>query len=159
MYPNLNANISNNQKFRLNKINGIKEYFIAQVKERELMSKNLSKYIASFEYKDISLIVLSVATSSISIASFATTIGAPVGIMSANCGLSFSIITGFVKNFLKAIRNKKEKHNKIVMLARSKLNSIESKISEALINNEVSHEDLMTIINEEKKYRELKESI
>ena len=159
MYPNLNANISNNQKFRLNKINGIKEYFIAQVKERELMSKNLSKYIASFEYKDISLIVLSVATSSISIASFATTIGAPVGIMSANCGLSFSIITGFVKNFLKAIRNKKEKHNKIVMLARSKLNSIESKISEALINNEISHEDFMAILNKDKKYRDLKETI
>ena len=45
------------------------------------------------------------------------------------------------------------------MLARSKLNSIESKISEALINNEISHEDFMAIINEEKKYRELKESI
>ena len=45
------------------------------------------------------------------------------------------------------------------MLTRSKLNSIESKISEALINNEISHEDFMTIINEEKKYRELKESI
>ena len=45
------------------------------------------------------------------------------------------------------------------MLARSKLNSIESKISEALINNESSHEDCMTIINEEKKYRELKERI
>ena len=45
------------------------------------------------------------------------------------------------------------------MMARSKLNSIESKISEALINNEISHEDFMTIINEEKKYRELKESI
>ena len=45
------------------------------------------------------------------------------------------------------------------MLTRSKLNSIESKISEASINNEISHEDLMTIINEEKKYRELKESI
>ena len=53
----------------------------------------------------------------------------------------------------------KQNHNKIAMLTRSKLNSIESKISEALINNEVSHEDLMTIINEEKKYRELKESI
>ena len=48
---------------------------------------------------------------------------------------------------------------KIVMLAKSKLNSIESKTSEALINNEISHEDFMTIINEEKKYRELKESI
>ena len=45
------------------------------------------------------------------------------------------------------------------MLARSKLNSIESKVSEALINNEISHEDFMTIINKEKKYRELKESI
>ena len=56
-------------------------------------------------------------------------------------------------------RNKKKKHNKIIMLARSKLNSIESKVSEALINSEISHEDFMVIINEEKKYRELKESI
>ena len=45
------------------------------------------------------------------------------------------------------------------MLARSKLNSIDSKISDALINNEISHEDLMTIMNEGKKNRELKESI
>ena len=59
----------------------------------------------------------------------------------------------------KTTQKKKKKHNKIVMLARSKLNSIESKISEALINNEISHEDFVTIINEEKKYRELKESI
>ena len=123
------------------------------------MSKRLSKYIASFEYFDKSLIVLSVTTGSISIASFATVIGAPVGMMSASCSLAFSITTGFVKKFLKTTRNKKKKHNKIVMLARSKLNSIESKISEALINNEISHEDFMTIINEEKKYRELKESI
>ena len=57
------------------------------------------------------------------------------------------------------IRNKKIKHNQIVMLARSKLNSIEIKISEALINNEISHEDFTTILNEEKKYQELKESI
>ena len=52
-----------------------------------------------------------------------------------------------------------KKHNKIVMLARSKLNSIESKTSEALINNEISHEDLMIILNEQTKYQELKESI
>ena len=106
-----------------------------------------------------SLIVLSVATGSISIASFATVIGAPVGIISASFSLAFSISTGIIKKLLKTTRNKKKKHNKIVMLARSKLNSIESKISEALINNEISHEDFMTILNEEKKYRELKESI
>ena len=45
------------------------------------------------------------------------------------------------------------------MLARSKLNSIESKSSKALVDNGISHEDFETIINEEKKYRELKESI
>ena len=159
MYPNLNANISNDKKFRLNKINEIKDFSNAEIRERELMSKNLSKYIASFDYLDKSLTVLSVATGSISIASFATAIGAPVGIMSASCSLAFSITTGFVKKFLKTIRNKKKKHNKIVMLARSKLNSIENKISKALMDNEISHEDFETIINEEKKYRELKESI
>ena len=57
------------------------------------------------------------------------------------------------KEMLKKTRNKKKKHDKIVMLARSKLSNIESKISEALINSEISHEDFMTIINEEKIYR------
>ena len=109
MYPNLSANISNDQQFRLNKINEIKDNFIAEIKERELMSKNVSKYIASFEYLDKSLIVLSVATGSISIASFATVIGAPAGIIGASCGFTFSITSGFVKKFLKTIRNKKKK--------------------------------------------------
>ena len=58
------------------------------------------------------------------------------------------------KKILKTTRSKNEKHNKVVMLARSKLNSIESKI-----NNGISYEDFMTIINEEKNERELKESI
>ena len=159
IYPNLNAIPSNEQQFRLNKINEIKDYFVAEIKERELMSKRLSKYIASFDYFDKSLIVLSVTTGSISIASFATVIGAPVEMMSASCSLAFSISTGFVKKLLKAIINKKEKHNKIVILAKNKLNSTESKISEALVNNEISHEDFMITINKEKKYRELKESI
>ena len=126
------------------------------IKERELMSKRLSKYIASF---DKFLTVLSVTSGSICIASFATVIGAPIGIASAGFSLAFSMSTGIIKKLLKTTRNKKKKHNKIVMLAGSKLNSIESKISEALINNEISHEGFMTIINEEKNYRELKESI
>ena len=109
MYPNLSANISDDQQFRLNKINEIKDYFTAEIRERELMSKNSNKYIASFEYFDKSLIVLSLATASISIALFATVIGAPVGIMSVGCSLTFSITTGFLKKFLKTIKNKKKK--------------------------------------------------
>ena len=164
IYPNLNAiplstHISNRQQFRLNKINEIKDYFLADIRERDLISKNLSKYIASLDYFDKSLNVLSILSGSISIASFATVIGVPAGIIGASCSFTFSITSGFVKRFLKTIRNKKKKHNKTVMLARSKLNSIESKISKALMDNEISHEDFETIINEEKKYRELKESI
>ena len=134
IYPNLNAiPLSHQQQFRLNKINEIKDYFVAKIKEKELMSKRLSKYIASLDYFNKSLIVLSITTGSISIASFATVIEAPVGIVSAS--LAFSISTGTVKKLLKTTRNKKKKHNKIFMLARSKLNSTESKISERLINN------------------------
>ena len=122
------ADSLNNQQFRLNKINEIKKYFIAEIKERELMSKRLSKYISSFNYFDKLLIVLSATSGSISIESFATVIGTPVAIAS-------------------------------FMLARSKLNSIESKMTEALMNNKISHEDFMTIINEKRNYRELRESI
>ena len=159
IYPNLNAIPSNEQQFRLNKINEIKDYFLAEIGEREVISENISKYIASLDYFDKSLNVLSILSGSISIASFATVIGAPAGIIGASCGFTFSITSGFVKKFLKTIRNKKKKHNKIVMLARSKLNSIESKISKALMDNEINHEDFETIINKEKKYREFKESI
>ena len=80
IYPNLN----DQQQFRLNKINEIKDYFVAEIKDRKLMSKRANKYIGSFDYFDKSLIVLSVTTGSISIASFATTIIAPVGIVSAS---------------------------------------------------------------------------
>ena len=123
------------------------------------MSKKLSKYISFFVYFYKSLIVLSVTISSLSVASFATVIGIPIGITSASLSLPFSLCAGFVEKLLKATRNKKKKHNKIVMLARSKLNSIESKVSEALINNQINHEDFITIINKERNYRELKESI
>ena len=77
--------------------------------------------------------MLSVTTGSISIASFETVIGAPVAIASGSFSFAFSIHTWILKKLLKTTRNKNKKHNKIVMLARSKLNSIESEISEALI--------------------------
>ena len=138
------------QRFKLNKINKVKDYYGAEIKEKELMSKRLSSYIAYFGYVDKSLIVLSVTTGSISIASFLTVIGVPVGMASASFSLPFSISAAIVKKLLKATRNKKKKHNKIVMLPRSKLNSIENKISEALIDNEISQEDFMTIINSQR---------
>ena len=123
IYPNQN----DQQQFRLNKINEIKDDFVAEIKEKESMSKSLSKYIASFDFVDKSLILLSVTAGSISIASFATVIGVPVRIVSASFSLSFSIFTGIVKKLLGTTRSKTKKHTKVVMLARSKLNSTEIK--------------------------------
>ena len=99
--PNLN-----DQQFRLNKISEIEDYFIAEIKESELMSKKLGKYISFFDYIDKSLIILSVTSGGVSIASFATAIGAPIGI-SVSLSLAFSLCTGLVKKLLKATRNKK----------------------------------------------------
>ena len=113
----------------------------------------------SIKYFDKSLMFLSATSGSISITSFTTVIGALLGIASANFNLALSMSTGIFKKLLKTTRNKKKEHNKSVMLARSKLNNIESKIYEALIYNENSNEDFTTIINEEKNYQELKESI
>ena len=102
---------------------------------------------------------MSVITGSISVASFATVIGAPVGIACASFSFTLWIFTRILGKLITTTENKKEKHNRTVILARSKLNTIDSKTSEALINSEISNEDFMTIINEEKNYRELKGSI
>ena len=143
----------------MNKICEVTDYFIGETRERELIIKRLSKYISFFHYSHKSLIVLFVTSDSNSVASFSTVIGAPVGIASASFSLAFSMSTGIVKKLLKKHQIKIKGIIKLLCYARSKLNSIESNISEALMYNEIGYEDFTTIINEEKDYRELKESI
>ena len=110
----LNTILLIHQQFRLNKISAIEGYFITEIKERELMNKKLSKYIYIFNYFDKSLIVLSVISGSVSIASFAAVIGIPIGIKSASLSLAFSLCTGLVKILLKATRNKKKNTIKLL---------------------------------------------
>ena len=96
--PNIYTNLNDQQQLRLNEINEIKDYFVAEIKKRQLMSKRLIKYVASFDYFHKSLTVLPATSGSISIASFTTVNEAPVGIASANFSLAFSISTGILKN-------------------------------------------------------------
>ena len=118
------TNLSEQTKFRLSEIIGIENYFYQEINQRKSCSKKLSKYVAVFDYIDQALIVLSATSGGVSIISFTSIIGAPVGIASASLTLIFSITTGIVKKLLNITRNKKKKH-KILMLAKSKLNSIE----------------------------------
>ena len=111
------------QQFRLNKINEIKDYFVAEIKERDLTSIMLSKCIYFVDYFDKSSIILSVTTDRISIASFTTLIGAPLGIKNASSSLAFSVSIGIVKKLLKTTQSKNKKVTKSVMLGRSKLDS------------------------------------
>ena len=74
--PSMYSSLNDQKQYRLNKISEVKDYFITETRERELMSKKVSKYIASFDYFDKSLIVLSATSGRISIALFATVIGA-----------------------------------------------------------------------------------
>ena len=120
------------------------------------MSKKLSKYIAAFDYIDKNLIVLSATRGGISIITFTSVIGIPAGIASATFTLIFSLTTGIMKTLLKITRKKKKKHNKTVMLAKSKLNSIETLMSQALIDLNISHEEFKTIVNEKEKYEAMK---
>ena len=112
--------ICDQTKFRLNEINKIKDYFDSEIQERKMMSKKLSKYIATFHYFDKALIVLSATSRGISIISFTSVIVIPVGITNASFSLAFSLTTRIIKKLLQMTRNEKRKHNKIVMLAKSK---------------------------------------
>ena len=116
-------NLSNQTKIRLCEIIGIENYCYHEINDRKSYIKNLNKYITIFEYIDNILNILSETSGEVSIISFTTIVGATVGIISATYTLIFSIAKGLIK-ILKITRNKKKKHDNILMLAKSKLSSI-----------------------------------
>ena len=153
------TDLSEQTKFRLDKICKIENYFIKGINQRKSCSKKLSKYVAVFNYIDQALIALTATSGEVSIISFSSIVGAPFGIASVSLTLFFSLKTGIVKNLLNIIRNKKKKHDKILMLAKRKLNSIETLISQALIDMEISHEEFVTILKEKDKHEKMKENL
>ena len=128
------------------------------VKENHTLKK-LSKYVTDFYYIDKVLIVLSATTGEVSIISFTSIVGAPVGIASASFTLISSLATEIIKKLLNITRNKKKKHDKILMLAKSKLSSIVTLISQALIDMNISHEEFVTILLEKDKYEKKKDNL
>ena len=133
-------------KFRLDEINKIKDYLNSEIKERKDIIKKISKYIVAFDYADKLFITLSASLSTFSIAPHATIVGIPVGIAGASLTLIFTATTGVVKKLLNITRNEKKKDNKIIALARSKLNIIETLISQTLTDFDISHEEFSKII-------------
>ena len=147
--------LTNVNKYRLDEINKIKDYFNNEIKERKGIIKKLNTYLVSFEYLDKIFITLSASFGTLSIASYASVIGTPAGIAGSSLTLIFTIGTGISKSLLKVTRKRKKKHNKIIGLAKNKLNMIDTLLSSALNDSEMSHEEFTNIINEANIYENI----
>ena len=150
------TNLSEQTKFRLSEIIRIEKCFHQEINQRKSRSKKLSKYVTGFDYIDIILIGLSATSSGVCIISLVSVAGAPVGIVNASFTLIFSLTTGIIKKLLSITRNEKKKHDKILILAKSKLDIIETLVSQALIDMEISHEKFNAIIREKHKLQRMK---
>ena len=156
---NSNLELNNLTKFRLDEINKIKDYLNSEIKERKDIVQKISKYIVAFDYADKLLITLSASFGTLSIVSHATIVGIPVGIAGASLTVIFTATTGIVKKLLNVIRKKKKKHKKIISLAKSKLNIIETLISRTLTDFDISHEEFSKIIYENNSYEQISNNI
>ena len=157
---NLNvAELTNVNKYRLDEINKVRDYFNNEIKERKDIIKKLDKYLVSFDYLDKIFVTLSASFGTLSIASYASVVGIPAGITGASLTLVFTIGTGISKSLLKVTKNRKKKHNKIIVLAKNKLNTIGALLSSALNDSEISHEEFTNIITETNIYENIKENI
>ena len=144
----LHLELTDTNKYRIDEINKIKQYFDNEIKERKDIIKKLNKYLVSFDYLDKIFITLSASFGTLSIASDAAVVGIPVGIADSSLTLIFTIGTGINKSLLKVTKKRKKKHNKIIALAKSKLNMIDTLLSSALNDSKINHEEFTNIINE-----------
>ena len=134
------TNLLEQMTFWLSEITEIENYFYQEINQRKSCSKILTKCVTAFDYISKTLIAFSATTGAVSIISFGS-VGAPVGIANASFTLIFSLTTGIIIKLLSIAKNKKKKNDKILMLAKSKLDSIETFVSQALIHMEISRQE------------------
>ena len=102
---------------------------------------------------------MSASFDTLSIASYASVVGTPAGIAGSSLILIFTVGTGISKSLLKVTKKRKKKHNKIIALAKNKLNTIDTLLSSALNDSEISHEEFSNIMTEANIYENIKENI
>ena len=150
---------SMNQEFRLKEIDEVRNYLIEKTNQNELMSKKNKKFCGVLNYIDHPLIVISTIIGCVSISAFASLVGIPIGIASSTIGLKTCLTTAGIKMYKSIIKKKRKKHDKIVLLAKSKLNSIAALISNASINSNTSHNEFVLVNNVLKEFSDIKEKL
>ena len=147
------------QEFRLKNIDETRNYLIDEINRNKLISKKLTKFCTTLNYIEHFLIIGSTITRCFPISAFAFLVGIPIGVTSSAIGLKICPITAAIKKYKSMIKKNKKKHDKIVLLAKSELNSIEVLISKALIDSVISHDEFVLINNAIKEYDEMKGEI
>ena len=127
------------KEFRLKKIDEIRNYLIEETNRDELISTNHKKICIVLNYSSYFFVVTYTIAGCVSIFAFASLVDIPIGITSSANGLEICAIISGIKKYQSIIKKKEKKHDKIVLLAKSKLNSMEVLISAALIDSVVNH--------------------
>ena len=140
------------QKFRLKNINETRNYLVEEINQNELKSKKHKKIYRVLNYTEHLLILISTVTGSISISAFVSLVGILVGITRSAIGLKICVITAGIKKYKSITKKKKKKHDEILSLAKSKLNSLVVLISKAFIDSSISHNEFVLINNVSKEF-------
>ena len=146
-------------KFRLKKIDVTKNCLSYKIKHNDLMSKKYKKACNYLNYVEHLLILSSTITGCVSISSFALLVCVPVVIICSAVGLKMCTITAEIKNYKSIIKKKMKKHDKIVLIGKSKLDAIEVLISKALMGSHINHDEFVSVNNVLKEYNEIKKGI
>ena len=148
------------QKFRLKNIYETRNFFIEEINRNELMSEKHKKVCETLNYIEHFLILVSTITEYISISAFTSFIAISVVIESSTIGLKICSIAAGIKSYMSIIKkNIKQQNDKIVFLAKYKLNSIEVLNSKDLIDSVITHDEFVLINNVMEEYNKMKEEI
>ena len=147
------------QEFRLKNIDETRNYFVEKIKKNELISEKHKNVCTTLNYIEHFLILASTITGCFSISAFASLIGIPMGMKSSGTGLEICGLTAGSKKYKSIIEKNKKNLDKIVLSAKSKLNSIAVLISKALIDSVIGHNEFLLINNVLKEYDKMKEEI
>ena len=146
-------------EFRLRKIVETRNDLLDEIKQNNLISEKYKKTCTYLNYVENLLILSLTITGCVSTSAFASLVCVSVGITSSAIGITSFAITAGIKKYKSIIKKKKKKHNKIVLLGKDKLNTIEVLISKALVDSYISHDQFVSVNNVLREYYEMKEEI
>ena len=160
IYPDIpSAPPENDQTYRLAKIDEMEKFLRSEIHERDMLTKRFKRRATVTTISDNSIVTAITTLEIVGIVSLTTGVGIPLAIAFTGAGLTLGIGSGIVHKVQRIFDSKAKKHDKIKVLAESKLDSISGLVSKAIADGTVSHDEYQFILKEIENYRQLKQEI